>query len=282
MAEVFLSYSRADRQAAEAIARELEQLGIEVWWDHELLGGDDYRRTISDLLTRTEAAIVIWSRRSVDSQWVISEAAAARERKVLVPVTLDGEQPPIDFRALHTTDLMSWMPGDQLPNTLLKSLEERLGRDLSYSEVARRSGAVARLAKQTTQAWYVDFESLLLYFIGQGFACFLVNLPLVYLYQTQPGPSHPGMVLPAWSVYLFALMNGVIVAALHMRPALKSRRMAIAVPLFLIASVLSLASYVSALAVSAIGPQYLMPLIGLATLALLLFTSLAQRSARRS
>jgi hypothetical protein len=30
---------------------------------------------------------VIWSRRSIDSQWVINEAAAARERNVLVPVT---------------------------------------------------------------------------------------------------------------------------------------------------------------------------------------------------
>jgi hypothetical protein len=281
MAEVFISYSRADRNVAEAIARELQQLGIEVWWDHDLLGGDDYRRRIADLLARTQAAIVVWSRRSVDSQWVINEAAAARDRKVLLPVTIDGEAPPLDFRGLHTADLMAWVPGDRLPSTLLKSLAERLGRDLTYADTAPRSGAVARLAKQTTQAWYVDFESLLFYFIGQGFACFLVNLPLVYLYQTPAGPTQMGMTLPTWSVYLFALMNGVIVAALHMRPALESRRMAIAMPLFMVASVLSLASYFSALAVSAIGATYLMPLIGLATLALLLFTALAQRASPR-
>ena len=52
MTEVFLSYSRADRPVAEAIARELQQLGVDVWWDHDLLGGDDYRRRISDILTR--------------------------------------------------------------------------------------------------------------------------------------------------------------------------------------------------------------------------------------
>ena len=75
----------------------------------ELLGGDDYRQRISKLLERTQAAIVIWSRRSVDTQWVMSEAAAARERKVLVPVTIDGAEPPIDFRGLHTTDLISWV-----------------------------------------------------------------------------------------------------------------------------------------------------------------------------
>jgi TIR domain-containing protein len=281
MAEVFISYARADRDAAQAIAGELEQLGVEVWWDHDLLGGEDYRRKISELLTRTQAAIVIWSRRSVESQWVTSEAAEARDRKVLVPVTIDGEAPPIDFRGIHTTDLMSWMPGDHLPNNLLRSLSERLGRDLSYVEAARRSGAVARLAKRTTQAWYADFESLLFYFIGQGFACFLVNLSLVSLYRSAPGSATSGSGFPDWVVYLFALMNGVIVAALYMRPALESRRMTIAVPLFLLASLLSLASYASATVVWNLGANYAVALVGLATVAMLLFTAIAQRSGRR-
>src|SRR5215471_16672403 len=110
MTEVFLSYNKADRPVAEAIARELHGLGVNVWWDHELLGGEDYRNRMSDILGRVRVAIVIWSRRSVESQWVINEAAAAREMKVLVPVTIDGHQPPIDFRALHTTDLAAWTP----------------------------------------------------------------------------------------------------------------------------------------------------------------------------
>ena len=38
MTEVFLSYSRADRPIAEALALELGRLDIEVWWDLDLLG----------------------------------------------------------------------------------------------------------------------------------------------------------------------------------------------------------------------------------------------------
>src|SRR5262249_31872437 len=163
MTEVFLSYSRADRPVAEAIAHELQALGVEVWWDHELLGGDDYRHRISEILNRVRVAIVIWSRRSVESQWGISEAAAAREKKVLVPVTIDGHELPIDFRALHTTDLTAWAPGDQLPGMLVRTLADRLGRPLSYGEAGPRSGAMARMARQATQAWYLDFESLLFY-----------------------------------------------------------------------------------------------------------------------
>ena len=278
MTDVFLSYSRADRPVAEAIARELQRLGVDVWWDHDLLGGDDYRRRISDILTRVAAAIVIWSRRSVESQWVISEAAAARERKVLVPVTIDGQELPIDFRALHTTDLVSWVPGDRLPDPLLKALADRLGREVSYADAGPRSGAVARFAKQATQAWYLDFESLLFYFMGQGFACFLVNLPLVFLFRSD-GPS--AVVLPAWSPYLFALMNGVIVAALYMRPALETRRLGIAIPLFVLAAILSVVAYIGGLAVSIAGEREILILVGLATLALLFVTSLAQRATVR-
>jgi hypothetical protein len=278
MTDVFLSYSRADRPVAEAIARELQRLGVDVWWDHDLLGGDDYRRRISDILTRVAAAIVIWSRRSVESQWVISEAAAARERKVLVPVTIDGQELPIDFRALHTTDLVSWVPGDRLPDPLLKALADRLGREVSYADAGPRSGAVARFAKQATQAWYLDFESLLFYFMGQGFACFLVNLPLVFLFRSD-GPST--VVLPAWSPYLFALMNGVIVAALYMRPALETRRLGIAIPLFVLAAILSVVAYIGGLAVSIAGEREILILVGLATLALLFVTSLAQRATVR-
>jgi TIR domain len=278
MTDVFLSYSRADRPVAEAMARELQRLGVDVWWDHDLLGGDDYRRRISDILTRVGAAIVIWSRRSVESQWVISEAAAARERRVLVPVTIDGQELPIDFRALHTTDLVSWVPGDRLPDMLLKALADRLGRELSYADAGPRSGAVARFAKQATQAWYLDFESLLFYFMGQGFACFLVNLPLVFLFRSE-GPST--VVLPAWSPYLFALMNGVIVAALYMRPALETRRLGIAIPLFVLAAILSVVAYVGGLAVSIAGEREILILVGLATLALLFVTSLAQRATVR-
>jgi len=278
MTDVFLSYSRADRPVAEAMARELQRLGVDVWWDHDLLGGDDYRRRISDILTRVEAAIVIWSRRSVESQWVISEAAAARERKVLVPVTIDGQELPIDFRGLHTADLVSWMPGDRLPDILLKALADRLGRELSYADAGPRSGAVARFAKQATQAWYLDFESLLFYFMGQGFACFLVNLPLVFLFRSD---GQSAVVLPAWSPYLFALMNGVIVAALYMRPALETRRLGIAIPLFVLAAILSVVAYIGGLAVSIAGEREILILVGLATLALLFVTSLAQRATVR-
>jgi hypothetical protein len=134
------------------------------------------------------------------------------------------------------------------------------------------------LARQATQAWYLDFESLLFYLMGQGFACFLVNLPLVFLFRSD-GPA--SSVLPRWAPYPFSLLNGIIVAALYMRPALETRRLQVAIPLFALASFLSVVAYIGGLAVSVAGQQEVIILVGLATLALLFVTSIAQRAGKR-
>jgi peptidoglycan/LPS O-acetylase OafA/YrhL len=104
-----------------------------------------------------------------------------------------------------------------------------------------------------------------------------VNLPLVFLFKADA----PSAVLPSWSPYPFSLMNGIIVAALYMRPALETRRLRVAIPLFALAAILSVVAYIGGLAVSIAGEREILILVGLATLALLFVTSLAQRADAR-
>ena len=139
MPELFLSYGHDDRDVSAALAGEFARLGVDVWWDHDLLAGDSYRDRITEILARAQAVIVMWSRRSVQSHWVIGEATAAVERQCLIPVSVDGEKPPIEFRQLHTIELAGWMPGDPLPAELVRAVSGRLGRDLIYEEEARRA-----------------------------------------------------------------------------------------------------------------------------------------------
>jgi hypothetical protein len=77
------------------------------------------------------------------------------------------------------------------------------------------------------------------------------------------------------------MINGIIVAALYMRPALETRRMSVAVPLFALASLVSILGYVTALAVSTAGERQVIMLVGLASLGLLMVTALAQRASVR-
>jgi hypothetical protein len=280
MAEVFLSYSRTDRPIAQTIAAELQRLGVDVWWDHDLLGGDDYRSRISEVLLRAQAVIVIWSRRSVESQWVVAEAAAAREKKILAPINVDGAEPPLDFRPLHTLDFRDWVPGDQLPDTLLRGLGERLGREIAYGVVVNQ-GAFGRVARKATQSWYLDFESMLFYFIAQALACFLCTLPLALLTSVQSPFAQADAQLAAWMPYVFAVVLGALTAPLVMRPILQTSRLRAAVPIFLIAALLGPVSYIIGALFIAQLKLAVVLLVGPAALLMLLVTALADRVDRR-
>ncbi len=105
---VFLSYARADQAQAAKLAAALQQAGLEVWWDALIEGGAEFARSIEASLERCDAVLVVWSRNSVASDWVLDEATRGRDLRKLVPVSLDGTQPPIGFRQYHSIDLSGW------------------------------------------------------------------------------------------------------------------------------------------------------------------------------
>lgn len=111
MADVFISYARKDREAALTLATALEATGYSVWWDPEILGGENFDDAIERELDLAGAAIVLWSRHSVSSNWVRSEAAAAAERGIIIPAFIEAIKLPIEFRRKHTIDLSSWQGG---------------------------------------------------------------------------------------------------------------------------------------------------------------------------
>lgn len=102
---LFMSYAHADAKRAEAIAAALAQRGYTVWWDTMIEGGASFARSIREALEAADAVVVLWSKTSIDSDWVADEAAQGRDRKRLVPLSLDGSLPPLGFRQYQTIDL---------------------------------------------------------------------------------------------------------------------------------------------------------------------------------
>src|SRR3954463_14351466 len=94
---VFLSYARVDRQQVSVVATALAAEGFDVWWDPLIEGGAAFSKAISAALEASAAVIVFWSKSSIDSDWVLDEAMHGRDRKKLVPVTIDGVQSPLGF-----------------------------------------------------------------------------------------------------------------------------------------------------------------------------------------
>jgi TolB-like protein/tetratricopeptide (TPR) repeat protein len=104
----FLSYARSDREQVARLAAALEAAGIDVWWDTLIEGGAEFAKSIEASLEKCNAVVVCWSRSSLSSDWVLDEAGRGRDLRKLVPLTLDGSEPPIGFRQYHAIDLSRW------------------------------------------------------------------------------------------------------------------------------------------------------------------------------
>ncbi|WP_310469111.1 TIR domain-containing protein [Sphingomonas sp.] len=121
---VFVSYAHPDAERANVLVAALREAGVTVWWDGLIEAGAGFAESIEAALEQADAVIVLWSKHSVGSDWVRDEAARGRERKRLVPITLDGCQPPLGFRQYQTVDLSAWRGRKDAPP--LPALLQRL------------------------------------------------------------------------------------------------------------------------------------------------------------
>ncbi|RST31729.1 TIR domain-containing protein [Sphingomonas ginkgonis] len=106
--DVFISYTREDRDVARLFAESFEQEGFSVWWDAVLHSGETFDEVIETALKAAKAVVVLWSPRSVASRWVRAEATLADRRRTLAPVIIEECDRPIIFELTHTTDLSHW------------------------------------------------------------------------------------------------------------------------------------------------------------------------------
>lgn len=144
MASVFLSYDRDDAAKAKSIARTLEKTGHTVWWDRNIRGGSQYSKEIEQALAAADAVVVLWSAQSVESTWVRDEAASGRDSGRLVPVTIDGIEPPLGFRQFQAIDLAGWKGRGRVKlEQLLDAISRVIGGE-APQHVSARSPQSAR------------------------------------------------------------------------------------------------------------------------------------------
>ena len=59
-------------------------------------------------LDEARCVVVLWSRESVESDWVHNEARNGLMRKILIPALLDEVRLPLEFEHVQTAKLVGW------------------------------------------------------------------------------------------------------------------------------------------------------------------------------
>jgi hypothetical protein len=108
MSDIFISYARADKEKAELLANAFSQKGCSVWWDREIPPGKSFDEVIENALNSARCVIVLWSKDSVSSRWVKTEAAEGAARGILVPALIDNAPIPLEFKRIEAADLSDW------------------------------------------------------------------------------------------------------------------------------------------------------------------------------
>jgi hypothetical protein len=75
-------------------------------------------QVIETELAQAKCVIVLWSKHSVDSEWVRIEAEEARQRGILVPALLDDVKIPLAFRRIQAAHLVDWSGEGEHPEFL--------------------------------------------------------------------------------------------------------------------------------------------------------------------
>ena len=108
MSDVFVSYKREDAEFAARMVEGLRESGLSVWWDDGITPRQSWDSEIEQAISAASTVVVLWSPRSVASDWVRTEAHFGREHGKLVPALIEQCTIPIAFALTQTVNLCAW------------------------------------------------------------------------------------------------------------------------------------------------------------------------------
>src|SRR6266568_2658316 len=108
MADIFISYKTEDRPRAGQFVKALRSQEWEVWWDQEILPGQNWDDEITRNLSRARCIVVLWSQACARSEWIEDETLNGLGSDILVPVLLDDAPLPWVYRRIQAISLKMW------------------------------------------------------------------------------------------------------------------------------------------------------------------------------
>ena len=136
MSDIFLSYSRSNRDTVRRLAHALERRGWSLFWDYDIRTAEDFEKRIKSEAESASCIVVVWSQASVESEWVAREASIGLNRKVLLPALIEKATLPGRFAKLNAADLTNW--SSDTPHEGFQTLLEDIARVIGRPEPGKR------------------------------------------------------------------------------------------------------------------------------------------------
>jgi hypothetical protein len=128
MSDIFISYSKKDKDYANQLAGKLRLLGFDIWIDNRIESGEDWWRTIVRAIRSAKAFIVIMSGNSDASEWVQREVTLADKQGIpAFPILLSGDFDASENWAIYVrTQYIDVRGGNLPPNEFYQRLKQYL------------------------------------------------------------------------------------------------------------------------------------------------------------
>lgn len=166
MADIFISYSRNDRDRCTAIRDALMALKVNVWSDARIGAGSHFDREIEREIEAAKALLVLWSEDSVQSDWVRNEARTGKEENRLIATQIAPCQLPLEFRSVQAELLPEGAEGTDNPAWL--GILARIG------ELTNRPG-LAEYARLSVGGSLEDWKRWLARYPADPLAAYVID-----------------------------------------------------------------------------------------------------------
>lgn len=109
MAHIFISCSRKDRGRVAPLVDALVNEGYEVWWFLDIRSGEPFDKKIERKLEQACCVVALWSKNSVESDWVRAESTWAVKNEKFISIRIDDDiKIPLEFTHIHTDSMVGY------------------------------------------------------------------------------------------------------------------------------------------------------------------------------
>jgi hypothetical protein len=143
MSSIFISYSSKQREFVEKLDQKLKALikehnqDIPIWWDHRLIGGEEWWETICEKIQKKSHFIFLISQESLESPFCQVELNWAKKlKRYVIPVKIDSKVPNnvinTEFDATQVFKPQSYNPDNMLNEVVNEIFDSVLKSDPVY------------------------------------------------------------------------------------------------------------------------------------------------------